>query len=38
MAAYPALLQLGCDEKLASTTDVDAVCHARNILHLNDFI
>jgi hypothetical protein len=38
MAAYPALLKLGCDEKLASTTDVDAVGHARNILHLNDFI
>jgi hypothetical protein len=38
MAAYPALLQLGCDEKLASTTDVYAVGHARNILHLNDFI
>ena len=38
MAAYPALLKLGGDEKLASTSDVDAVGHARNILHLNDFI
>jgi hypothetical protein len=32
MAAYPALLQLGGDEKLASTSDVDAVGHSRNIL------
>jgi hypothetical protein len=38
MAAYPALLKLGGDEKLACTSDVDAVGHARNILHLNDFI
>jgi hypothetical protein len=32
MAAYSALLKLGCNEKLACTTDVDAVGHSRNIL------